>query len=568
VSLLDRFRRDSANAAIESNPDASSNVMGSVAMGLAGFGGTAHHAASRDDLAMAGWDPLAGSADADLLPELQTLLSRSRDLSRNDGHAAGAMQTYRDNIVGSVLRVVPTPDYRLLGWEPKKAHDWARDTAARFRTYAESTECDAGRSLTLIGLTWQAMTGAFGNGDALALPMWLPRADSTWSSRLMMIEADRLHTPPELQWRSDIRGGIKFDQYGAPVSYFILKRHPGDLFIGAASNMIADLLAYDEVPAFTPWGRRRVLHLHDKERTGQSRGKPIVTSVMREFHMLGKYAGNELQASVSQSLVAAFLESNMDQKSSEELFGDDPREAWATSVREARGIRNLRGAAVIPVPVGAKVTGFAPSRPNAAFEAFVMAVLRKMAAGLHIPYELLAKDFSNLNYSSARAALLEAWRYFMGRRRWLTDYWLRPIYDLWLEEAVAAGAVDAPGFYENRMAYSRCRFIFGGKGWVDPVKEAQAAVLRVAGGLSTLEQECAEQGLDFEEVLDQRQIERQMMVDRGLNPDAAAAATASAAVSKSLDETEKEEKDGTNTAAADAAAVVSTMSLINKGAIA
>jgi capsid protein len=82
----------------------------------------------------------------------------------------------------------------------------------------------------------------------------------------------------------------------------------------------------------------------------------------------------------------------------------------------------------------------------------------------------------------------------------------------------AAGAVDAPDFYENRYAYSRCRFIFGGKGWVDPVKEAQAAVLRVAGGLSTLEQECAEQGLDYEEVLDQR-------ADRAANDDRSRAST-------------------------------------------
>ena len=106
-----------------------------------------------------------------------------------------------------------------------------------------------------------------------------------------------------------------------------------------------------------------------------------------------------------------------------------------------------------------------------------------------------------------RAALLEAWRYFHGRRRWLTTTWLRPIYELWLEEAVNAGVIDAPGFYANRYAYTRCRFVFGGKGWVDPVKEVQAAKLRLEIGVSTLEQECAEQGLDWEEVLHQQRLE-------------------------------------------------------------
>jgi lambda family phage portal protein len=570
MGALDRLFGRSASTIAAAESVTGGAAMGQVAQGLAGWQ-TAHQGASRDDLAMAGWDPTRGSADADLLPELETLLTRSRDMVRNNGLMAGAMQTYRDNIVGAVLRAVPMPDYRLLGWDLTQAHDWSRNTAAEFRSYADTTDCDAGRTLNMIGLAFQALTGAFVNGDGLGLPMWLPRADARWSTRIMMIESDRLQTPPHLVWRNDVRGGIQFDEYGAPVNYNFLKRHPGDILSGiTGTNGIADPWAYETVPAFTPWGRRRVLHLHDKERTGQSRGKPIITAVIREFHLAGKYSSNELQASVASSLVAAFLESNLDQKSSEELFGDDPRATWATSMGEARGIRSLKGAAVIPVPIGAKVTGFAPNRPNSAFEAFMLAVLRHIAAGLNLPYELLVKDFSKTNYSSARAALLEAWRFFMGRRRWLTDYWLRPIYELWLEEAVNAGVIDAPDFYAKRFAYCRCRFIFGGKGWVDPVKEAQAAILRVAGGLSTLEQECAEQGLDYEEVLDQRALERQMMIDRGLNPDAATAATANAAATKALDETEREEgsTDGSNSAAADAEAMRSAMRVIKEGALA
>lgn len=102
------------------------------------------------------------------------------------------------------------------------------------------------------------------------------------------------------------------------------------------------------------------------------------------------------------------------------------------------------------------------------------------------------------------------------RRRWLTTTWLRPIYELWLEEAVNAGVIDAPGFYANRYAYTRCRFVFGGKGWVDPVKEITAAKLRLEIGVSTLEQECAEQGLDWEEVLHQQRLEAQCRREHGL----------------------------------------------------
>lgn len=505
---------------------------------------TAYQGAARDDMAMMGWDPQSGSADADLLPDLDTLMARSRDLGRNNGLMASANQTMRDNIVGSILRLSATPDYKLLGWERERARAWGNTTEALFRSYAETTECDAGRSLNLLGLTTQALAGAFGNGDAVGLPMWLPREGSRWGTRMMMVEADRLATPPELQHRGNIRGGVELDQYGAPEAYHILRRHPGDGLaglLGFGDNW--GMLQWDRIPAFTAWGRRRVIHLHDKERVGQSRGKPIVAAVMREFHMAGKYSANELQASVASSLVAAFLESDMDPESAAGLFGDDPRSAWEKSVKQAQTIRGLKGAAIIPLPAGAKLQGFAPNRPNAAFEAFMLAVLRHIAAGLNIPYELLVKDFSKTNYSSARAALLEAWRYFNGRRRWLSDYWLKPIYELWLEEAVNAGLVEAPDFYANKYAYTRCRFIFGGRGWVDPVKEAQAAALRMDAGLSTLEQECAEQGLDYEEVLDQLQLENKMRIERGLSPIGVAAQTAAmvqVAPDKSEDKTEKE----------------------------
>src|SRR5690606_23671598 len=46
-----------------------------------------------------------------------------------------------------------------------------------------------------------------------------------------------------------------------------------------------------------------------------------------------------------------------------------------------------------------------PKRPNAAFDAFVMAVLRQIGVALEIPFELLIKHFT-ASYSAAQAAML------------------------------------------------------------------------------------------------------------------------------------------------------------------
>jgi capsid protein len=61
--------------------------------------------------------------------------------------------------------------------------------------------------------------------------------------------------------------------------------------------------------------------------------------------------------------------------------------------------------------------------------------------------------------------------------------------------------------------------VFAGRGWVDQVKEAQAAKLRMEIGVSTLESECADQGLDWEDVLEQRKRERDRMEELGLLTD-------------------------------------------------
>lgn len=502
---------------------------------------TAHVGADQSDRTMLSWRPNAGSADADLLGDLATLMPRSRDLARNNGLAAGGIQTLKDNIIGSTLRISVMPDYRQLGWTREQAREWGNTVESEFRSWMDTTDCDAARTHTLLGQTLMMLSGVLMNGDALALPMWLPRADSPWATRLMLIEADRLSTPPHIGSRSNVRGGVEFDQYGAPVGYWIRRSHPGDQFgyLGTPNYSPDD---YEYIPAFTEWGRRRVIHLHDKERTGQSRGKPLFSSVMREFHMAGKYATTELQAAVSNSLIAAFLESDLGTEAAGALFGDDPRSQWKQSVGEAGNVRRMQGGSIITLPVGAKMSPFVPGRPNAAFEAFMVSTLRHIAAGLNIPYELLLKDFSKTSYSSARASMLEAWRYFHGRRRWITDYWLRPVFELWLEEAINAGRIEAPDFYAKRYAYTRCRFIFSGRGWVDPVKEAQAAQLRMQGGLSTMEMECAEQGLDWEEVAEQRAIEHARLKLLGL-PIAAAVPPAAPRADPQQPEQDDEDDD-------------------------
>lgn len=481
---------------------------------------SAYRAASLDDRALAGWVPPRGSADADLEGELELMVARSRDMARNNGLVSGADQTLKDNIIGAVLRLVAKPDYRLLGRDAEWARDWSRNVEAHFRSWAETTECDAGRKQTLLGLSLQMLGGAFNNGDGLALPIWKERAGSKWGTRLHVIESDRLATPYGMERRRDVSGGIHQDQHGEPLGYWLMKNHPGDRYGLGGFGMGPD--AWQYVPAYTAWGRPRVIHLHDQARAGQSRAAPLIKAVMREISQAGRWVHTELQTAVTNSLIGGVLESDLDPDTIHAIFaagvGSGDGGTAETKYNNLTGgySSRLQAGSMVRVPIGTTYKPIDSSRNTAGMSAFMDTMMRWIAAGLNMPYELFLKDFSKSNYSSARAALLEAWRYFYGRRRWIIDGWLNTVYGLWLEEAINRGVIEAPGFYENRYAYQRCRWLFQGRGHIDPVKEPTGDNLRLSNGTATLEQICAEHGLDWEEVQEQRAIEMAKQRELGL----------------------------------------------------
>lgn len=476
---------------------------------------TAHFAASRQARELMRWQPNLESADTELSGESETMAARAYDLERNHGIAAGAIRTNVDNIVGTGLRLSAKPDYRALGRDKAWADEWAKNVEAKWRTFANSVDFDAARQLTFGGMTVLQLRTAFLAGEGLALALWLEEAErpgAKWRTTLQAVDPARLCNPDGVLTGQNLRDGIEISIYGEPLAYWIRRTHPAETYL------VREVKAgWERVPARTSFGRRKVIHLYEKLRAGQSRGKTILAPVMAAFKMHDHYQRIELQTAVVNSMIAAFVETPLNGEQIAQMFGGETGDDGNAliSSRNSWNVK-LEGASIIPLHPGDKLNPFTPNRPSTAYAAFVEAVLRYIGAGINMPYELIMKDFSKTTYSSARAALAEAWRYFMGKREWLATQWCDPVYELWLEEAISRGDVEAPDFYDNRAAYCRCEWIGPGRGYIDPQKEAQAAQTRMQSSVSTLERECAEQGLDWEEVLEQRAREKEVAESLGL----------------------------------------------------
>jgi lambda family phage portal protein len=480
----------------------------------AAIGDTAYAGASYCRKQLSNWWPIRSPADIEIIPELGTLVARARDLDRNNGVAAGGFQSLNDNVVGTGLRLAPSPDYRAMGRTIEWAEEWSRTVESAWKTWAETTACDAAGVQNFHGMTQLVFRSSLENGEALALPLWLERTGTPFKTCVQLIDTDRLTNPGNQFWFSKyLRGGIEIDDYGKPLAYYIQQMPENLTFLSYTPFYGSSTYLWERIPAETPWGRKRVLHMYQKLRVDQTRGVPILAPVIEQFRMLDAYQRTELQSSIVNALVAGVIETPLDPAALAEMMGGDPNQYLAAK-SEYRV--QLEGGSMIPLYPGDKLTPFTPARPPGTFPAFVEAVLRQIGTAVGMPYELVLKDFSKTNYSSARAALLEAWRFFYSRRGWLAFQWAQPVYELWLEEAVNAGIIEAPDFYALRQFYARAKWIGPGRGWIDPVKEAEAAELRVQGYFSTLEMECAEQGLDWNEVLEQRALENARMMQLNL----------------------------------------------------
>lgn len=494
-----------------------------------------HSGASTSLREVAAWNPPRRSPDGDLLRDLNKLVARSRDIDRNNGVAKGGVQTLVDNVVGTGLRLSARPNYTALGKDKDWAIDWSRRYESLFYEYWWSTACHAGDTMTGDQMTAQVFRSSILNGEWLALPLWIPDRGDGFSTKIQTVEPDRLCNPQDATDTIRCRGGIEFDDYGMPVSYYIRKTHPGDSLI---NGFFSDWNDWEKIPRKFPWGRMRVLHGFDPERAGQSRGKPLLASVLSQFKQSDRYTSAEIAAAVSNAMIAGLIYTDMDQDSIVELFKG--KEDKYLQARRDHAV-GLESGTLIPLFPGDKVEPFIPSRPAAQFGTFMTNIYRIIAVALDMPYELLMKDFSQTNYSSARAAMLEAWRSFLRRRDWLGTQWMDQINLLFMEEMVNAGRIEAPDFYQKRQAYSRARYIGPGRGWVDPQKEIMAAAARIAAGISTLEKECAEQGEDWRDVLEQRSYELKEMKRLGVVIEAPKAPTTPTA-----DQTQEDDQENNN----------------------
>jgi len=477
------------------------------------------------------WQPSLNSPDNEVNGYRDLMVSRIRDMTRNDGWASGVVTRILDNAVGAVFRPIFKPDYRYLammtgnaGFNAEWADEYSRYMNAQWRTWAndEGRWCDMERKLTVSQMLRLALRHKLVDGDSLVLMHYelerLGYGQASYATVMQVIDPDRLSNPQQVYDMLMIRGGVEIDVHGAPVAYHIREAHQGDWWSGQKT------MTWQRIPRETSWGRPIVIHDFEHDRAGQHRGISIFAPVVQRLKMLIKYDQTELESAILNAMFGAFIQSPYDPAMVDDALGDDTLGAYQDERIDFHNDRriSLKGGSRIPILFpGEQITTVNAARPYSNFSVFQDAFLRNITAATGLSTQQITQDWSSVNYSSARAALLEAWKTLSRRRHEFAVGTCQPIATCFVEEIHSLGGVPlpdgAPDFLEARTAYSNAQWIGPGRGWVDPVAEKEGAILGMDAGMSTLENEAAENvGEDYELLLEQRALERAKFIKLGL----------------------------------------------------
>ena len=503
-------------------------------------------AADRLDSSIALWSSPLKSIDAEVLPEKPIIDGRARDMMRNDAYVQGGGTLHKDNIVGSHYLLNSRPSSKILFgaqddvWE----QEFQEEVEEKWDLYSDSSDAwiDATRTnnftqMVRLGVGIRLMAGEF-----LATVEWIKDDGAPFNTAIQFVDLDRLTTDPLSKNDGDVREGIRFNRRGAPQSYQIRTEHPSDFGPLFGRNNFR-MPEWKEIQRKKPWGRLQVIHLFETIRPDQSRGVTEMAAALKAMKMSHTWRDINIQHAVTQALYAAAITSDLP---SEQVFASlgggqltsDKAQEMVTAYAEgylssvasyagsSRGLQ-IDGVRIPHLYPGTKLELMSPGK-NGLQPEFESSLLRYIAASLGVSYEQLSRDYTKTNYSSARAAMTETWKFMQSQKKMFADRFATICYRLWLEEAINKGEITS--FPKNRAALlytngalnlkfdaiSKCDWIGASRGQIDEYKETQAAVLRITNGLSTAEDELARLGKDWRKVYRQLKREMQMRETLGL----------------------------------------------------
>lgn len=349
----------------------------------------------------------------------------------------------------------------------------------------------------LIGLPqilWTMRLAKFQDGEAFALLLTNPLLDFPVKLSLRLVEADQVASPLLMLEQPQHVDGIVFDAYDNPIAYHVLKAHPGDPY---ATFGMDD---FDVVAA------ANVLHYFRVRRAGQRRGVPEIVSTLGLGADGRRYRGAVVAAAETAANQSMVLQSDAPPPSE-----DDDEE----DVIEPMDTITLEKNTATVLPRGYKLGQMDAVQPTTTFGGFKREIVAEMGRPVCMPFNIAAADSSGYNYASGRLDDQVYRRSTRIERGLCVKQVLDPLFLAWFREAKLIDKF-LPNSLRATLRRMKRTWLFDGHEHVDPVKEASAQETRLRNRTTTLARIFGEQGLDWQEEVEQRAREVKKLAELGL----------------------------------------------------
>jgi lambda family phage portal protein len=472
-------------------------------------------------VAFASWRPALRDVNHDVAAALRDAAARATDMIQNSGWVAGLIDQATANTIGVGLRLRAMPENDLFGMDNKSAADWRKMVEAKFGLWAnDPVQCDAEGRRTLGQIQDAAFRGWFATGELFGELVFRRRYGSPMGTKLRVIPSTRICNSSSNLER--LVAGVRMDLDDMPIAYRCYRDDP---VLGRVEF---------ERPARSPIGRPLTIHAF-VGLPGQVRGITPMAPALAVCRQFDQLADATLTSALIQTIFAASLTS--DEPTAEVMQGLMGEAEYARAM--GQGVSSFEAyteaangwyeGAAIDVGIkgriahlfpGQKLEFLSPAMPAVAYKDFSMHLLRELCRCAGLTFESGTGDYTGATYSSVRMATGEIFAITLARRLNVVAPFVQPVYEAWLEEAVATGVVEFPGgiqaFRANRAAACRAEWRGSPKPQADDLKLAKAhQVWREMGVVS--DQDIADDlGKDIEDVYAQRAREAELREAYGL----------------------------------------------------
>lgn len=312
-------------------------------------------------------------------------------------------------------------------------------------------------------------------------------ADNPVTLNVRPIECDRVESYTETVTRENEFDGIRFDADGHPVSYRVLKNHPGDYRLVRNVRWRAG-----------DWIRAaNVVHYFDVIRPEQVRGISDFVSALDIPALQKSYRSSVAETAINAASVSGVLSTD----NVPECFDDDdaPIGKCAMEVRPNTVFQMQRGS-FVTLPEGWHLSQLQSAQPTSLYADFVRALVAEMAACLSMPVNIAMCDSSQHNFASAKLDHMTYGDKIASVRAALSVKVLDRVFFKWLEEYAAVRGGIGPG---ELAALRKTEWLFTERGNADVMKDASADNTRLGNGTTTRAALYAKDGRDWRRETDQ-----------------------------------------------------------------